>query len=142
MKRLLDQWFLRLFFGVAACSWMPHWACHYYRLETQSSFIVGSWDFSFTDSVVSLLIYTVLIVLSLLAIQIEKLRLMAATLTGIGHLSIGSLHAFRLAHPFAFEVFGHSWSQRASLREAVIVLPFAVLSLLVAVSLNFERSRA
>ena len=34
-----------VFFAVAACSWMPNWACHYYRLETGSSFVVGSWEF-------------------------------------------------------------------------------------------------
>ena len=30
-------------------------------------------------------------------------------------------------------MFGYSWSQMASLREALIVLPFALLSLVVAV---------
>src|SRR5438874_2352981 len=32
----------RTFFAVAACSWMPHWSCHYYRLETGSSFVARS----------------------------------------------------------------------------------------------------
>ena len=119
---------------------MPHWACHYYRLETHSSFVVGSWTFSATDSVVSLLAYTSLVVLNLLAIYNEKYMVVAATLTGIGHLSIGLLHAFRLVHPFAFEVFGYSWSYGASLREAIITIPFGALSLFMALSIKRQRS--
>lgn len=129
MRPVVDARFLRIFFAIAACSWMPHWACHYYRLETHSSFVVGSWAFSATDSVVSILVYTGLVALNLLAILDEKYRVVAAILTGIGHLSIGSLHAFRLVHPFTFEVFGYSWSFGASLREAIITIPFGVLSL-------------
>ena len=59
-----ERW-LRVFFGVAACSWMPHWSCHYYRLETGSSFVVGSWEFSPTASAVHMLVYTLLIALNL-----------------------------------------------------------------------------
>jgi hypothetical protein len=47
---------------------MPHWSCHYYRLETGSNFVVGSWEFSRFDSAVSLLIYTAFIVINLIAI--------------------------------------------------------------------------
>jgi hypothetical protein len=79
MNLVLDKIFLRIFFGLAACSWMPHWACHYYRLETQSTFIVGSWAFSFTDCVVSLFIYSILIAVNLLSISAEKFRIVAAT---------------------------------------------------------------
>jgi len=119
---------------------MPHWACHYYRLETHSSFVVGSWAFSATDSVVSILVYTGLVVLNLLAIPKEKFRLVAAILTGIGHLIIGSLHAFRLVHPFTFEVFGYPWSSGASLREAIITIPFGALSLFVAMKIRKEHA--
>ena len=119
---------------------MPHWACHYYRLETQSSFVVGSWAFSPTDSVVSILVYTGLVVLNLLAIHKEKCRLVAATLTGIGHVGIGFLHAFRLVHPFTFEVFGYSWSYGASLREAIITIPFGALSLFIALLVKKNRA--
>ena len=136
MRPDLDGWFLRIFFGIAACSWMPHWACHYYRLETHSGFVVGSWAFSATDSVVSILAYTGLVALNLLAIQDEKYRVVAASLTGIGHLSIGSLHALRLVHPFTFEVFGYSWSRGASLRETLITIPFGALSLFLALSIK------
>jgi len=115
---------------------MPHWACHYYRLETHSGFVVGSWAFSSTDSIVSLLIYSLLVALNLSAIHIEKYRIMAAALTGIGHLSLGSLHAYRLLYPFTFEVFGYSWTYGASLREVLIVVPFALLSLFVAIALK------
>lgn len=118
---------------------MPHWACHYYRLETHSTFIVGSWAFSSFDSVVSLVIYSVLIALNLLAISAGRYQLVAAALTGIGHLSIGSLHVYRLLHPFTFEVFGYSWSYRASLREVLIVVPFGLLSSFVAIAIMIGR---
>lgn len=132
MSLNLDERFLRIFYGVAACSWMPHWACHYYRLETHSTFIVGSWAFSVVDSTISLLIYSVLIAINLLSISAEKYRIVAATITGVGHLSLGLLHAYRLLRPFTFEVFGYSWSYGASLREVMIVVPFGLFSLLVA----------
>jgi hypothetical protein len=35
---------------------MPHWASHYYRLETNSDFVIGSWAFSAADSVISLVV--------------------------------------------------------------------------------------
>ena len=136
MSLILDKRYLGIFFGLAACSWMPHWACHYYRLETHSAFIVGSWAFSFADSVFSLLIYSVLIAVNLLSIPAEKFRIVAATLTGIGHLSLGLLHAYRLLYPFTFVVFGYSWTYGASLREALIVVPFGLLSLFVAVAIK------
>ena len=142
MNLVLQPTFLRIFFGVCACSWMPHWACHYYRLETHSSFVVGSWAFSVTDSVISLLVYSVLIILNLTAIPFAGTRVLAATLTAVGHLAIGSLHAYRLVYPFTFEVFGHSWSYSASLREALIVLPVGLLSLIVAIAMITQRSQS
>ena len=132
MKRWPDtvreQW-QRIFFAVAACSWMPHWACHYYRLETNSSFVVGNWDFTRLDSVASLLIYAALIALNLIAIVRTVYRSAAAIFAGILHLLIGGLHGYRLLKPFRFEVFGHSWPLIASLREALIVVPFGLLCL-------------
>jgi hypothetical protein len=121
-----------LFFGLTACSWMPHWSCHYYRLETGSSFVVGSWDFSRLDSVVSLLVYSTLIALNLAAISRMALRRPAALLSGVLHLVIGGLHVYRLIRPFRFEVFGYEWSQSASWREVLAVVPFGVLCLLMA----------
>jgi hypothetical protein len=136
MNLIVNARFLRIFFGVAACSWMPHWACHYYRLETHSGFVVGSWAFSSTDSIGSLLIYSLLVGLNVLAIQTKQFRVMAAALTGIGHLSLGLLHAYRLLYPFTFEVFGYSWTLGASLREVLIVVPFGLLSLFVAIAVR------
>ena len=118
---------------------MPHWACHYYRLETGSSFVVGSWVFSVTDSVVSLLVYTVLIILNLTAIAFEGPRVLAAMLNAVGHLAIGLLHAYRLVSAFTFEVFGYPWSSSASLREVLIVLPMGVLSLVVGIAMIAQR---
>ena len=121
---------------------MPHWACHYYRLETRSTFVVGSWAFSYVDSIVSLLIYSVLIALNLLSISAEKYRITAAAVTGIGHVGIGLLHAYRLLHPFTFEVFGYSWTYGASLREVLLVTPYGLLSLFVAIAIKIKGSHS
>jgi hypothetical protein len=110
---------------------MPHWSCHYYRLETGSSFVVGSWEFSRLDSAVSLLIYATLILINVVAIA-GRWQLPTALLSGLLHFLIGSLHAYRLVEPFRFEVFGHAWPLTASLREAIVVVPFGLLSLWVA----------
>jgi len=128
---LRESW-LRVFFALAACSWMPHWSCHYYRLETGSSFVVGTWDFSSYDSVVALSIYSILIGANLVAVVRLQMRLPAAISSGLLHLAIGGLHVYRLVFPFRFEVFGYTWSQQASLREAIIVIPFGVLCLWIA----------
>ena len=141
MKLVSEPAFLRIFFAVSACSWMPHWACHYYRLETHSSFVVGSWSFSVADSTLSLLVYTFIIVLNLVAIQFAKWRVIVAGIDAIGHLGIGSLHVYRLVYPFTFEVFGYSWSSAASLREVLIVMPVGLLSLVVVISM-LTRSRS
>jgi hypothetical protein len=141
MKFVSTPGFLKIFFAASACSWMPHWACHYYLLETRSSFIVGSWAFSFRESVASLFIYSVLIGFSLIAIQAERYRFMVAAISAIGHLVIGALHVYRLIYPFTFEVFGYSWSLGASLREALIVLPFGLASLAAAISIQIGGSR-
>lgn len=122
----------RVFFAVAACSWMPHWSCHYYRLETGSSFVVGSFAFSKLDSAVSLLIYSTLIAINLFAIVRLSYRSVAALSSGVLHLAIGGLHLYRLLDPFRFEVFGYQWSQGASLREVLIVIPFGIMCLWIA----------
>lgn len=137
---LLSMSRLKIFFALSACSWVPHWACHYYRLETHSTFVVGSWSFSVADSVIALVIYSVLITLNLLAVSGGRYQIVAAALSGIGHLSLGLLHIYRLVHPFRFEVFGYSWSYGASLREALIVVPFGLLSSFVAIRISINDS--
>jgi hypothetical protein len=132
MQTRIQRSWLQLFFGLAACSWVPHWSCHYYRLETGSSFVVGSWEFSRLDSAASLLVYTILIGINLVAIGSLQWRRSAALLSGLLHLAIGSLHVYRLVLPFRFEVFGYTWPRGASLREAIIVIPFGILCLWVA----------
>ena len=127
---------LALFYGLAACSWVPHWACHYYRLETRSTFKVGRWNFSVADSVVSLIVYSFLIAMNLASISFEEYRVLSATISGVGHLSLGLLHVYRLWHPFDFEVFGYEWSRGASLREVMIVIPFGLLCLVVATTIR------
>jgi len=126
-----DRW-LPAFFAVVACSWMPHWSCHYYRLETSSSFIVGSWDFTRSDSVLSIIVYSGLIGLNIAAVVATSVRPVAALLSGLGHSAIGVVHAIRLSRPFRFEVFDHAWPLGASAREVAIVLGFGILCLGVA----------
>lgn len=131
---------LSIFYGLSACSWVPHWACHYYRLETESTFVVGSWSFSSIDSIASLLVYGSLIVINLVSIPVTKLRVSASLITGLCHVLIGSIHIYRLWNPFTFEVFGYPWPYGASIREAVIVFPFGLLCLFVSSKLRYRTS--
>ena len=139
MKSFSYERFLPVFFGISACSWVPHWACHYYRLETGTSFVVGSWSFSPTDSAISLAVYGLLILINLLSISIIRLRFPISLATGLLHIIIGSVHIARLLSPFTFEVFGYPWSYGASLREVVVVLSFGVVCLMVAAKLFKSR---
>lgn len=106
---------------------MPHWACHYYRLETGSGFRVGSWQFSERDSLMAMAVYSALIAASLAAVAFPALRLPVGLVSGLGHLAFAALHAVRIVRPFRFEVFGYPWSMGASLREVVIVGVFGVV---------------
>lgn len=119
---------------------MPHWACHYYSLETDSSFVVGKWQFSRSENVVSLVIYSGLILMNLICVIVALPRVMAARITGVAHLAIGAVHALRLVRPFRFELFDHRWPIAASAREVAIVGVFGLLSLLVADSLRRDAS--
>jgi hypothetical protein len=92
------------------------------------------------DSYLSLLIYASLIALNLLSVGIVRLRIPASLISGLLHVIIGSIHVYRLCHPFPFEVFGYTWSNSASLREVAIVVPFGILCLYVASILSFKKS--
>ena len=133
MSENVKKPFIPIFFGIAACSWMPHWSCHYYRLETGSSFIVGNLNFSAFDSLLSMFVYSILIIANLLAISFSKVRFIAALSSGILHLGLGFIHIARLISPFNFEVFGFEWSIGSSLREITIVFPFGILCIAMAI---------
>ena len=90
---------------------------------------MGSWEFSRFDSAISLLIYTGLILANIACVVRIEPRRIVALVSGLLHVGIGSLHAYRLPAPFRFEVFGYNWSQQGSLREAIIVIPFGILCL-------------
>ncbi len=126
-----SRW-LPVFFGVAACSWMTFWTCHFYVLETKSPFVVGSWTFSTTDTVLALIVYGALTASNLVAISVHRVRFLTALIDGIGHLVFGVIHLIRVARPFRFEVFGYPWSLRSSIRELTIVSLFALLCFWVA----------
>ena len=125
------------FFALSACSWVPHWSCHYYRLETGSGFRVGNWDFSQADSIGAMIVYSILITANVVAVVTPAARLPVGLTSGTLHLCFAALHAVRHFRPFPFEVFGYEWPLSSSLRETLIVGSFGVLSLIVAV-----RSRA
>ena len=128
--------FVPIFFGIAACSWMPHWSCHYYRLETGSSFVVGNLNFSIFDSLLSMFLYSILIIGNIISISYSKFRFVFALSSGILHISLGIIHIIRLIAPFNFEVFGLEWPMASSLREIIIVFPFGILCIAMAVKLN------
>ena len=121
-----------VFFALTACSWMPHWACHFFRLGTGSTFVVGSWTFSRLDSEISLIIYGALALLNLLAVTRADLRIAAALVSASGHSCIGLLHLIRLFHPFRFEILGHPWPLGASAVQSVVLLLLAILCFLAA----------
>lgn len=139
MRETFKTHFFFLFFAISACSWVPHWACHYYRLETGTSFVVGSWSYSPAESAVSLVVYGAIIALNVLAVSQERVRFSAALVSGIGHVFLGALHVYRLFSPFTFIVFGYEWSLGASLREVFMVLPFGALCLFVAAKLAVTK---
>ncbi|MBI3448326.1 MAG: hypothetical protein HY049_05350 [Acidobacteria bacterium] len=122
---------LSVFFTISACSWMPHWACHFFRLGTGSTFAVGSWSFSALDSAVSLGVYGIIVLINILATTHTGFRPAAAFTSGLGHLGIGAVHVWRLISPFRFEILGQSWPLSASAVQATILLPFSLLCFLV-----------
>jgi hypothetical protein len=123
-----------VFFGLAACSFMPHWSCHYYRIETDSSFVVGNMSYSTTGSLISMFVYSILIGSNLLSISFSSLRFISALTSGFLHMGIGVLHIIRLFDPFTFEVFGYQWPQSSSVREILIVVPFGIFCTLIAIN--------
>ena len=127
---------IRAFFAVSACSWMPHWSCHYYRIETDSSFVVGSFAFTVAASMVALAVYSAIILANVLAVIVLWLRTPVAIVSGLLHLSFAALHAYRLYKPFRFDVLGYPWSLSASLREVVIVGLFGLLSVAIGIAVT------
>lgn len=115
---------------------MPHWSCHYYRLETGSSFIVGNLQFGILGSLFSMLVYSTLILVNLFAISYKSLQFSAALGSGILHLILAFVHISRLINPFDFEVFGYTWSIGSSIREVLIVLPFGIVCIGVAIKVG------
>ena len=127
---------LPLFFGLVACSWMPHWSCHYYRIETGTSFVVGSFSFSVFESILAMLLYSALIALNLFAISYVKVRFVAALASGILHLTLGFIHITRLLNPYTFIVFDYDWSLSSSLREVIMIFPLGIACIAVAFIVN------
>jgi hypothetical protein len=121
----------KIFFAISACSWMPHWSCHYYKIETNSPFIVGPIEYTNTASIISMVVYSVFIGMNLISIISDKYRIPSSLITGIFHLAIAGLHVIRIINPFPFVVFGYSWSLSASLRESIIVGIWGLLSIYV-----------
>jgi hypothetical protein len=129
-----------LFFAASACSWVPHAACHYYRLETRSEFVVGSWAFTRTDSAFAMAVYCLLIAANLWAVAAARPRAVVAAGSGALHLCFAGLHFYRLASPFAFRLFGYEWPLSASLRESLILSVFGLVSIAVAAKVRSTES--
>ena len=115
---------------------MPHWSCHYYRLETGSTFVVGSYSFSIAASLFAMFVYSAIILASLFAIVTPVMRTPVAIISGVMHLAFAALHAYRIVEPFRFEVLGYPWSHEASIREVGIVGLFGVFSIALGLSLR------
>ena len=122
-----------IFFALAACSWMPHWSCHYYRLETESSFVVGNWNYGVLTSIAAMFVYSILILLNLVSVSLHRIRFISALFSGILHLTLAFVHISRLLNPFRFEVFGYDWSIGSSVREIIFVFPFGVACIAMAI---------
>ncbi len=133
---IIYKLWIPIFFGIAACSWMPHWSCHYYRIETGSSFIVGNLNLNVFDSLLSMMLYSILIGLNLASISFAGIRFIAALSSGILHLTLGILHITRFINPYHFEVLNLEWSMGSSLREIIIIFPFGIACISVAVIVN------
>ncbi len=118
---------------------MPHWACHYYRIETGSSFVIGSWSLTVSESYLFMLFYTLLISLAILSVSIRSLRPISGLVAGLVHLALGVIHIIRLRAYFKFEIFNLEWPLNASLREVLIVIPFGIACLLVSFYSNNKR---
>jgi hypothetical protein len=134
LKEEKSNLWIPFFFGLAACSFMPHWSCHYYRIETGSNFVIGNIHYSNTGSFLSILFYTLLIGSNLLAISFSSLRFVSALISGWVHMGIGLIHLIRLTRPFPFEVFGYQWPPSSSIREMVVIIPFGVFCTLMAIN--------
>ena len=135
-KNKTEQMWIQTFFAVAAISWMPHLSCHYYRLETGSTFILGNLNFSVFASILFMAFYLVLIIINIAAITQEPIRFIGAISSGIFHISFGLLHIIRLIIGFNFEVFGYEWSMGSSLREILFVLPFGIICILISIKVR------
>lgn len=125
-----------IFFGFIACSWMPHWSCHYYRLETHSSFIVGNFNFSNFDSWIFMMIYSLLIGMNLVSISYANVRYYTALSSGILHFVLAIIHIIRIFKPFTFVVFGFDWSMGSSLREIIVLFFLGALCFIVSTTLK------
>ena len=117
----MTDW-IPLLFALLACSWVPHFTCHYYRLETGSSFVVGQWQFSRGHSVIMTGIYSLLVLLGLTAIMRPEVRLPLVIGSAFLHGALAFLHLYRLNRWFRFEVLGYPWSRQSSIRESLIEL--------------------
>lgn len=131
-----EKLWLPLFFGIAACSWMPHWACHYYWIETHSSFTAGRWVFSRSESLVALVASSGLVLMNLLGVVWARPRAWFAVITGVGHLAIGAAHTAGPIWPSGFDVFNHLWPVVTSTQGVVAVIAFGGLSCVVAAILR------
>jgi hypothetical protein len=135
----MNEKLIQLFFVIAACSWMPHLSCHFYRLETHSSFVVGTYSYSRLDSFISIGIYLVFVLLNVFSVVFGRIRVFSALVSGIFHLLLASIHMYRLMHWFTFIVFGYAWPKESTILEISLIGPFGIICITMAVYLWRRR---
>lgn len=128
-----------IFFGASACSWMPHAALHYHRLETKSSFIIGTHVMTRRESYAALFILLLLVGFNLACIRIRSLRGTVALFSGLGHTLTGCGLILLLFDRTPLVVLDYAWTRGASFRLALLVLPFGLISLALGAWLSIWR---
>jgi hypothetical protein len=111
-------------------TYIPHLSCHYYKLATNSTFIVANWQMDLKDSIIMIIFYFSLAGSCILAILFRQIRKPIGIIAMAVHLTLGIIHFIRIWYPFKFEVFNIEWPLHSSLLEVFISIPCAFLALL------------
>jgi hypothetical protein len=130
-----ENW-LRIFFALSACLWMPYLLAHYYSLETNTTYSIGEWDFGPLESSLAIVLFLLLTAMNLYSVSFHSLRFASAIASGVLHLTTSFIHLSRLLVPFKYELFSQEWSQPSSFRQLIITLPFGILCVGIAILLS------
>ena len=115
--------------AILSCTYMPHLSCHYYKLATNSSFIVGNWQMDLKDSIILIIFYFLLISGCILSIICRQIRKPIGIIAIAVHSSLGIIHLLRIAYPFKFKIFNIEWPMHSSILEVILSIPCALLAI-------------